>query len=143
MSRGRRAPMSHKEFKELTKLNERGCWIWQRSTRGAGYAQVSSCDDPSRLAGRFSYKLHIGEIPPGMWVLHKCDEPLCVNPKHLFLGTRQDNVDDMFAKGRDGNRKPRNYRTAEARAALAVKYKDPAFRAVQGAKISAGLRRSK
>lgn len=46
-----------------------------------------------------------GAIPDGMWVLHRCDNPLCINLGHLFLGTAKDNTEDMFRKARDGNRK--------------------------------------
>jgi hypothetical protein len=53
------------------------------------------------VASRVSWQIHCGEIPAGLQVLHKCDNPRCVRPDHLFLGTIADNVHDMLAKGRN------------------------------------------
>ncbi len=52
------------------------------------------------MAHRVSYKIFIGPIPDGLWVLHKCDNPPCINPEHLFVGTRNDNETDKVKKGR-------------------------------------------
>lgn len=81
-----------------------GCWLWdgQRTTRGYGHFWF---DGKDRKAHRISWHLHVGPIPNGMHVLHKCDNPPCVNPDHLFLGTNADNNADMMRKGR--NRQPR------------------------------------
>jgi hypothetical protein len=75
------------------------CWAWTGHKDDNGYGQFYLCGGFAK-AYRFSWELHNGPIPDGLWVLHKCDRPCCCNPAHLFLGTRQDNVDDMVAKGR-------------------------------------------
>jgi hypothetical protein len=59
-----------------------------------------------KSAHRVSWELHRGLIPDGLYVLHQCDTPLCVNPNHLFLGTQSDNIKDAFVKGRKTS--PRN-----------------------------------
>ena len=82
-----------------------GCWIWTAGKRGNnGYGGFRVSKDSIKLAHNVSYELYVGEIPKGMKVLHKCDNPLCVNPKHLFLGTQKDNVQDMRQKGHCRNR---------------------------------------
>lgn len=64
-----------------------------------GYGQFNTSIKLVR-AHRFSYELHFGKIPQGMFVCHKCDIPNCVNPEHLFLGTPKDNTQDCIRKGR-------------------------------------------
>ena len=93
-----------------------GCWLWGGSTVGKGYGRVYMGYQSKRrgpdgrlhadteLAHRFSYIVHFGPVPDGMIVCHTCDNPPCVNPSHLFLGTNGDNVRDMYAKGRGGYR---------------------------------------
>lgn len=73
-------------------MNE--CWFWHGATTG-GYGRYRG-----RYAHRVSYAFFYGGIPPGMDVLHKCDQPSCVNPLHLFVGTDTDNMQDMIRKGR-------------------------------------------
>jgi hypothetical protein len=90
----------------LSKLNrENGCWEWLGClTNGYGKLIVGSRTDGTRktiFAHRYSYIIFNGEITNGLFVCHKCDNKKCVNPDHLFLGTRQDNVDDRENKGRN------------------------------------------
>lgn len=83
--------------------NPDGCWLWTGSKSSHGYGQLFSMVGGHRAVlhtHRISWELHNGPIPDGLWVLHRCDVRPCVRPDHLFLGTRQDNTDDMMAKGR-------------------------------------------
>ncbi len=75
-----------------------GCWEWLGTTDPYGYGQFST--KTCRLAHRFSWEIHNGPIPDGLFVLHTCDNPPCSNPNHLFLGTHQDNAQDRAKKNR-------------------------------------------
>lgn len=77
-----------------------GCWLWAASTNSSGYGTIAISKRKTEMAHRLSFRLFVGEIPQDKIVLHKCDTPSCVNPDHLFLGTRADNSLDMNAKGR-------------------------------------------
>jgi hypothetical protein len=78
------------------------CWNWTASTTSAGYGKIGEGGHCGRIldAHRVAYELFVGAIPEGKCALHHCDNKLCVNPSHLFLGTQKDNVDDSVTKGR-------------------------------------------
>lgn len=96
--------------------SETGCWNWTgavRPPRNYGVLVVGSRTTERRSVGahRYSYETFVGPIPEGLCVCHRCDNPRCVNPDHLFLGTAKDNADDRDAKGRG---KPATPLTGEA-----------------------------
>lgn len=99
-----------------------GYGMIRRGPRGAGWVR----------APRLSYELTYGPIPDGLWVLHKCDHPPCINPEHLFLGTPQDNQDDRKRKGRSliGSLNHESKLTAETVATIRRRY------ALEGATVT-------
>jgi hypothetical protein len=78
---------------------ENGCIEWTGSANGKGYGMMVY-KGHIRAAHRISWMEHFGDIPGNMLVCHRCDNPKCINPMHLFLGTNQDNMNDMKRKGR-------------------------------------------
>ncbi len=77
-----------------------GCWEWTKGRNHKGYGCFHPGSGLTIMPHRFSWELHFGPIPDGLHVLHHCDNPPCVRPSHLFLGTSHDNHLDMVAKGR-------------------------------------------
>ena len=83
-----------------------GCWIWLGAVAGRDDRPRFRENGIQVYASYTSWRQYKGEVPAGLQILHRCDNPLCVNPDHLFLGTQQDNVQDMVAKGRHAKIKP-------------------------------------
>ena len=86
-----------------------GCWIWAGAVNENGYGSFWD-GERSETASRAAYRLFVSPIPDGLFVLHRCDNPKCVKPSHLFLGSHEDNMRDRDLKGRaaklSGSRNP-------------------------------------
>lgn len=85
----------------VDRTNADGCWEWRGNRNGAGYGLVSIRYGRAHRAHRVAWELIMGPIPDDMVICHRCDNPPCVRPEHLFLGTKKDNTQDMLRKERD------------------------------------------
>ena len=120
-----------------------GCWLWCYANT-QGYGKIHDNGRPVR-AHRYAWEKYRGPIPDGMWVLHKCDTPPCVNPDHLFLGTPQDNTQDALNKGRSrggsspGETNPRAYLTWDKVRAIRAAHAAAEFQGSAGVRRKYGL----
>ena len=102
-------PLSERFWGKVDKRSLDECWPWMAYRNSGGYGKIK-VDGKCLSAHRISWILHFGPIPKGMCVLHHCDNPSCMNPYHLFIGSPADNAADRGAKGR-GNQ-PRGEKKA-------------------------------
>ena len=84
-------------------VKDSGCWEFSGRRDSAGYGRLDF-DNRDASAHRTAYQIWVGPIPAEMIVMHSCDNPPCINPAHLSVGTHQDNMDDMTGKGRASRR---------------------------------------
>src|SRR5947209_19331427 len=93
-------PLAERFWPKVQKGSD--CWEWKAGRKGGKFRYgIITIHSKDELAHRVAWKLTNGPIPDGLWVLHKCDNPPCVRPDHLFLGTQEDNNRDAWEKHRD------------------------------------------
>ena len=109
------ASLSVRFFRKVDKTET--CWVWTGNTSRNGYGSIQSGGKGSATlsAHRLSYEMHKGQIPNGYVVMHSCDNPSCVNPDHLSVGTFKENTADMIVKGRKRTTAPRGADNGKAK----------------------------
>ena len=98
----KRRPIADRFWEKVDKRGSDDCWEWKGVQNGVGYGMIGrgGRSEGKMLAHRLSWELHNGPIPKGQFVCHQCDNPGCMNPAHLFIGSAADNSHDMVIKGR-------------------------------------------
>lgn len=105
----KRRNFSERFWEKVARAGENDCWEWQAARNAKGYGRLSSGRGVNLKAHRVAFALsNDGVVADDVYVLHRCDNPSCCNPRHLFTGSAKDNTDDMIRKGR-GSRPPRTF----------------------------------
>ena len=113
-----------------------GCWLWVGGLGAKAYGSIRSESGKKIGAHRLSYEMHKGPIPLGMFVRHKCDNPPCVNPDHLEVGTHTDNMCDMYKRQRNRQRKGSSHHKAILDEATVAAIKQTLSEGVTGALLA-------
>jgi hypothetical protein len=112
-----RRPLSERFWEKVDKSGD--CWVWTGATVRTGHGKIYAHGHPT-AAHRLSYEWSYGPIPEGLCVCHRCDNPPCVRPDHLFLGTIADNNHDSIGKGRSATARLTETQVREMRASYAA-----------------------
>lgn len=94
----RGAPLADRFEASIYRCPMSGCWLWTGSINSKGYGRLKVGGRTTLSAHRLAWELRVGEPPHDLFVCHRCDVPCCVNPNHLFLGTGDENIRDMWLK---------------------------------------------